>query len=173
MDSRSLLSSDSGSDDSPYPVDASITKQASSLEAAVEMLRKRDPDDLKRARRHHRRALTALKGGCYDALGGTTRTQLIQRLTADLEAINRALKAMAGDGAAEGSADPPTGRSSWGGGGEAPAESRSGRDAAGPSSGPSGPAGRSSGDGAAADPASVSLFRGPWRAARWIPSSLR
>jgi hypothetical protein len=139
------------------------------------MLRERDPDDLKRARRHHRRALTALKGGCYDALGGKTRTQLIRRLTADLEAINRALKAEAGgDGAADASADPPAGASAWSEGGRASADDRSDdrEDAASPAN-PSATVDRSTGDGAASDPESVSLFRGRWRAARWIPSSLR
>lgn len=68
-----------------------LAESAPSFEDAVHTLQERDPSDLRRARRHHRRALEALKGGCYDALSEGTRERLIQRLTSDLEVLNAAL----------------------------------------------------------------------------------
>lgn len=49
------------------------------------------PEDLRRARRHHRRALKALADGHYNALSDQTRRRLIERLRKDLTALNRAL----------------------------------------------------------------------------------
>ncbi len=68
-----------------------IGDSADSVEEAARALQKCPPDDLRRARRHHRRALAALQNGCYDALDSDTRGTLIQRLKADLTALNRAL----------------------------------------------------------------------------------
>lgn len=83
----------SGSSMSPSfrGIPSSIAESAPSFEAAVRTLRERDQDDLRRARRHHRRALEALKGGCYDALSDGTRERLVRRLTSDLEILNAAL----------------------------------------------------------------------------------
>lgn len=72
-----------------------IDDTADSIEEAVSALRECSPEDLRRARRHHRRALEALQDGCYDALGDDTRGTLIQRLKADLTVLNRALDSVA------------------------------------------------------------------------------
>mgnify|MGYP006286517921 CR=1 len=58
----------------------------------VNQLETCDPEDLRRARRHHRRALEALRNGCYEALCEDTRSVLIGRLQADLDALNRVLR---------------------------------------------------------------------------------
>jgi len=81
--------------DDRYAVRMPMDNRAESVEEAVQALQKCSPDDLRRARRHHRRALEALQDGCYDALGDDTRGTLIQRLKADLTALNRALGAAA------------------------------------------------------------------------------
>lgn len=62
-------------------------------EKTVQQLKQRPTDDLKRARKHHRRALRALQDGAYDALPEETRTQLIKRLRGNLRALNKALEA--------------------------------------------------------------------------------
>lgn len=77
-----------------YAVRMPLNEPADSMEEAVRDLMKRDPADLRRARRHHRRALAALRSGCYDAVGEDTRAQLVQRLRADLKALTRALQAL-------------------------------------------------------------------------------
>ena len=59
----------------------------------VQALRGCSPNELRRARRHHRRALKALTNGRYNALSDQTRERLIGRLREDLTALNQALAA--------------------------------------------------------------------------------
>jgi hypothetical protein len=59
----------------------------------VHQLEKCNRDDLQRAQRHHRRALEALRNGCYEALCEDTRDRLIGRLQTDLDALNQVLGA--------------------------------------------------------------------------------
>lgn len=61
------------------------------VDQMIQQLQQCDPADLRRARRHHRRALEALRNGCYEALGEDTRNQLIGRLQTDLDALNHVL----------------------------------------------------------------------------------
>ncbi len=68
-----------------------IEGPVSDLQEAVQKLKQCPPAELKRARRHHRRALEALHMGGYEALSGDTRQQLTERLQTDLEALNKAL----------------------------------------------------------------------------------
>lgn len=63
----------------------------SGLEEAVQKLRQRPTDELRRARRHHRRALKALRGGAYESLPEDTREGLMKRLHMNLKALNKAL----------------------------------------------------------------------------------
>jgi uncharacterized membrane protein YccC len=90
-----MISSASPSSASPQPTAASLPldTRPDDLDELVRALRSCSPSDLRRARRHHRRALTALTDGCYDALSDETRRQLIRRLREDLTALNRALAA--------------------------------------------------------------------------------
>jgi hypothetical protein len=69
------------------PIDGPVE----TMDAAVRKLRSCDPTELRRARRHHRRALAALENGSYETLTGDTREQLVRRLRLDLEALERAL----------------------------------------------------------------------------------
>lgn len=59
---------------------------------AVRKLKQRPTDELQRARKHHRRALKALRDDAYEALGDQTRTRLIERLQTNLTALNKALE---------------------------------------------------------------------------------
>lgn len=77
--------------DSRYAVRMPIDGDVDTVEEAVSELRKCDPSDLRRARRHHRRALKALENGLYGAINEETRNQLVGRLRSDLEALNQAL----------------------------------------------------------------------------------
>lgn len=61
------------------------------LEEAVDKLEQRPSDELRRARKHHRRALESLHNGAYDALSDRTRDQLVKRLHSNLQALNTAL----------------------------------------------------------------------------------
>jgi hypothetical protein len=61
-------------------------------------LHTRSPEDLARARRHHRRALRALEAGGFDALETGTRQALIRRLKSDLDALDEALDRHANGG---------------------------------------------------------------------------
>ncbi len=74
-----------------YAVRMPIDGSADSVDAAVEKLLSCDRQELRRARRHHRRALAALENGSYETLSDSTRTDLIERLRRDLEALDRAL----------------------------------------------------------------------------------
>jgi len=79
-------------DDSFASVQLPLDSQPSDLEQAVEALRQRPSEELRRARRHHRRALKALREGAYDALPEETRERLIQRFQTNLTALNEALE---------------------------------------------------------------------------------
>jgi hypothetical protein len=61
-------------------------------------LHTRSPEDLARARSHHRRALRALEAGGFDALETGTRQALIRRLKSDLDALDEALDRHANGG---------------------------------------------------------------------------
>ena len=83
--------SSSSSTSSRLPLELPVDNQADTLEQMMNQLQRCAPEDLRRARRHHRRALEALRNGCYEALCEDTRDQLIGRLQVDLDALNRAL----------------------------------------------------------------------------------
>lgn len=69
------------------PIDGPVTNP----QEAAEKLRQCSVEELKRARRHHRRALKSLQNGGYGALSDGTRDDLIERLRTELEALNQAL----------------------------------------------------------------------------------
>lgn len=79
------------SSDSFASVQLPLDSLPSNLEEAAEALRQCPTEELRRARKHHRRALKALREGAYDALPDETRERLIQRLQANLTALNEAL----------------------------------------------------------------------------------
>ncbi|MFO8099831.1 MAG: hypothetical protein R6T83_09465 [Salinibacter sp.] len=60
-------------------------------DALIQALQGCSADDLRRARRHYRRALRALTDGRYSALSDETRRRLIGHMREDLTALNRAL----------------------------------------------------------------------------------
>lgn len=62
------------------------------MEEAVERLRECSSTALRRARKHHRRALESLRTGGYSALSDSTRDRLADRLRNNLKALNRALE---------------------------------------------------------------------------------
>lgn len=68
-----------------------LEEPLSDLEEAVHKLEQRPSDELRRARKHHRRALESLHNGAYDALSDRTRERLLKRLHTNLEALKRAL----------------------------------------------------------------------------------
>lgn len=82
-------SPDSG--DSFSPTNLPLDHPASSLEEAVEQLRCRPEEELRRARKHHRRALKALQDGAYEALSAETRDRLVHQFRSGLRALNQAL----------------------------------------------------------------------------------
>jgi len=72
-------------------------------EQAVEELRRCSSTELRRARKHHRRALESLRTGGYSNLSDATRRRLADRLRTNLEVLNRALApASSGDDASAG-----------------------------------------------------------------------
>lgn len=73
------------------PVQLPLDTIPSEFEEAVSQLRQRSRDDLVRARKHHRRALKALREGAYDALPDETRDKLTEQLLTNLTALNEAL----------------------------------------------------------------------------------
>lgn len=79
------------SDGSFSPAKLPLDRPASSLEEAVEQLRGRPEDELRRARKHHRRALKALRDGAYEALSEETRERLTNQFRSGLRALNQAL----------------------------------------------------------------------------------
>lgn len=70
-----------------------LEEPVSDLAEAVHKLEQRPSDQLRRARKHHRRALESLHNGAYDALSDRTRDRLVRRLHTNLEALNKALDA--------------------------------------------------------------------------------
>jgi len=79
------------SDDSFSPAKLPLDHPASSFEEAVDQLRCQPEDELRRARKHHRRALTALQDGAYEALSAETRERLTHQFRSGLRALNQAL----------------------------------------------------------------------------------
>jgi BRCT domain type II-containing protein len=76
-------------------------------EEAVERLRQCSRPALRRARKHHRRALESLRTGGYSALSEATRRRLTDRLRSNLEALNQALEALGSAEASGTGADAP------------------------------------------------------------------
>lgn len=72
---------------------------------AVEQLKNCDSTELRRARKHHRRALSSLQDGGYDGLPETTRRDLTDRLRNNLAALNEALEASSGETSTAASGD--------------------------------------------------------------------
>jgi len=68
-----------------------IETPPSDFEDAIEKLRQRPTDELQRARKHHRRALKALRDDGYEALPDATRDRLIRRFQENLTALNEVL----------------------------------------------------------------------------------
>lgn len=71
---------------------------------AVDQLADRPEDELIQARKHHRRALKALRDGAYDALSDDTRERLTHQFRLSLRALNQAL----GDADAHDGEDEPS-----------------------------------------------------------------
>jgi uncharacterized membrane protein YccC len=69
-----------------------IETSPSDFEEAVQKLQQRPGDELRRARKHHRRALKALRDDGYEALPDSTRERLISRFQENLTALNEALE---------------------------------------------------------------------------------
>jgi hypothetical protein len=69
-----------------------IETPPSDFEEAVQKLEQRPTDELRRARKHHRRALKALRDDAYGALPDATRDRLIRRFQENLTALNTALQ---------------------------------------------------------------------------------
>jgi hypothetical protein len=79
----------------------------------VQALREHPADELRRARKHHRRALKALRSGAYEALSDGTREQLLERFHVNLQALNSALRADGAPGADRDSQSPSSPPSSF------------------------------------------------------------
>ncbi len=79
------------SSDSLSPSRLPLDHPPSDMEEAVEQLRRRPEDELRRARTHHRRALKALQEGAYEALSAETRERLTRQFRSGLHALNRAI----------------------------------------------------------------------------------
>lgn len=72
-----------------------LEEPVSDLGDAVDKLKQRPSEELRRARKHHCRALKSLHNGAYDALSDRTRDRLVRRLHTNLEALNKALDGIA------------------------------------------------------------------------------
>ncbi len=72
-----------------------IEEPIDDFEDAVENLKACSPTELRRAYRHHRRAIEALQEGGYNALSEATRNDLLAHLRCNLKALNEALDATA------------------------------------------------------------------------------
>ncbi len=68
-----------------------IEEPVEDFDAAVDELRHCSSAELRRARKHHRRALESLRNGGYHSLSDATRDHLVERLHNNLAALNRAL----------------------------------------------------------------------------------
>lgn len=89
---------DRPSDQTVSSVQLPLQSPPSDFEEAVQKLKHRPVDELRQARKHHRRALKALREGGYDALPDETREQLIARFHTALEALNKALETESSEG---------------------------------------------------------------------------
>ncbi len=99
--SRSFQSDTSrarSSSDSFSTVRLPLETSPSDFEEAVRKLKQRPTNDLQRARKHHRRALKALRNDGYEALPDHTRDRLIKRFQTNLTALNEVLERGSGDG---------------------------------------------------------------------------
>lgn len=83
---------DAPSSDTFSSVRLPIETPPSDFEEAVQKLKQRPTDELQRARKHHRRALKALRDDAYGALPEHTRDRLIRRFQENLTALNEALQ---------------------------------------------------------------------------------
>lgn len=70
-----------------------LEEPVDSFSEAVQQLQTCDSTELRRARKHHRRALASLQDGGYDNLPEATRRDLTDRLRNNLAALNEALEA--------------------------------------------------------------------------------
>lgn len=70
-----------------------IEEPVEDFDTAVEKLRRCTSTELRRARKHHRRALESLQNGGYHSLSDATREHLVERLRNNLAALNQALDA--------------------------------------------------------------------------------
>lgn len=68
-----------------------LEETPSDYEKVVQELKRRPADELRQARKHHRRALKALRHGAYTALSESTRERLAKRFHTNLKALNDAL----------------------------------------------------------------------------------
>lgn len=94
MHSTDTSRSDSSSIGSPQRFSAvrmPIEEPVENTDEAVAKLRQCDSTELRRARKHHRRALESLQNGGYSCLSDATRTHLAARLRNNLDALNQAL----------------------------------------------------------------------------------
>lgn len=103
--SRSDLSS-IGSPQRFFAVRMPIEEPVKNTDEAVAKLRQCDSTELRRARKHHRRALESLQNGGYSCLADATRTHLAARLRNNLDALNQALNTSAAPSDATEEPDP-------------------------------------------------------------------
>jgi len=68
-----------------------IEEPVRDVDEAIAKLRQCDSTELRRARKHHRRALTSLQNGGYSCLSDATREHLSNRLRKNLDALNHVL----------------------------------------------------------------------------------
>ena len=93
--------SDARSTGDPLPsVQLPLESAPSDLDEAVQELTERPEDELRQARKHHRRALKALREDTYEALPEETREQLVRRLQTNLTALNKVFERGSEDGEA-------------------------------------------------------------------------
>ncbi|MFB6229874.1 MAG: hypothetical protein ABEL04_01860 [Salinibacter sp.] len=84
---------DSEADDTFPSAQLPLRQPVADVEEAVRTLEGYPPDELRRARKHHRRALEALRDNAYNALSGDTRKRLVRRFRTNLRILNKALDA--------------------------------------------------------------------------------
>lgn len=82
-----------------------IEEPVRDFEDAVAKLEQCDSTELRRARKHHRRALESLENGGYSCLSDATRAHLADRLRKNLSALNYVLDA---DPPVEPDGEPPS-----------------------------------------------------------------
>ena len=100
---RQTAISDARSTGDPlFSVQLPLESAPSDLDEAVQELAERPEDELRQARKHHRRALKALRKDAYEALPEETREQLVRRLRTNLTALNKVFERGSEDGEAGG-----------------------------------------------------------------------